>query len=157
MCQYLFWGRHCPWDASACTEAIEGRSVATLRWLHENGCPWSTEAVNMAAAALKTGGVEIIEYLWAEGAVPDAAVLTKMLCKVCALDNFTTAQWLRQHDAQWPAAITTGTCSTWCSALHLCVHYSACCVNLSMPVQGVVLLLCLSAAERGDCIASLIS
>jgi hypothetical protein len=120
-CQYLH-SVGCPWDARASTTAVDGGNIAVLRWLHENGCPWDTEDVNLAAAGREDGNVEMIEYLWAEGAVPDRAVLTRMLCKACARDDFTTAQWLREHGAQWPAAITTGMHSTWCTALHLCVH-----------------------------------
>jgi Ankyrin repeats (many copies) len=159
-CQYLH-SVGCPWDAEACTTAAGEGSLAVLRWLHENGCPWDTEDVNLAAAGRQDGSVEMIEYLWAEGAVPDRAVLTRMLCKACARDDFTTAQWLREHGAQWPAAITTGMHTTWCTALHLCVHTSlmrthcsTCCAYLSAPVQVVVLLLCLSASERGNYTAS---
>jgi hypothetical protein len=118
-CQYLR-GIGCPWDARACTAAVDRNSNGTLRWLHENGCPWDTEAINLTAAALQNGSIEMLEHVWAEGAVPDAAVLTKMLCKACARDDFAAAQWLRGHGAQWPAAITAGMCGTFITALRKC-------------------------------------
>jgi hypothetical protein len=129
MCQYLRTVEGCPWSAAACTAAAAaGRKhdFEVLRWLHESGCPWDVDAVNLAAIA-RFRSIEMLEYLWAEGAVPDAAVQTRMLSKACAHDDFTTAQWLREHGAQWPDAITASMCRAWCAALHLCLHCCTCC------------------------------
>jgi hypothetical protein len=145
MCQYLIEAG-CPWDARACTEAIEGISIAALRWLHENGCSWDTEAVNIAAA--RSGSIEMIEYLWAKGAVPNAAVLTRMLIKACARDDFAAVQWLREHGAQWPAAITTGMQSACFAAFIQGSTHLSFSKRLLRRMQEVTLLVCLTALQR---------
>jgi Ankyrin repeats (many copies) len=144
MCQYLIEAG-CPWDARACTEAIEGISIPALRWLHENGFR-KMEAVNLAAAT--SGSIEMIEYLWAEGAVPNAAVLTRMLSKACARDDFATVQWLRKHGAQWPAAITTGMQSACFAAFIQGSTHLSFSKRLLRRMQEVTLLVCLTALQR---------
>eukprot|EP00953_Heterococcus_sp_UTEX-ZZ885_P029057 15462-Heterococcus_DN1.PRE.1 len=42
MCEYLRT-EQCPWDEQACEFAAEHCHLNTLRWLHENGCPWHAE------------------------------------------------------------------------------------------------------------------
>eukprot|EP00953_Heterococcus_sp_UTEX-ZZ885_P004847 3098-Heterococcus_DN1.PRE.2 len=130
MCQYLR-SVGCPWDAAACTAAtaaVRSRSnLEVLRWLHESGCPWDVEAVNVAAS---TGlrSMEIIQCLWAEGAVPEAAVLTTMLRNLRARKAFFTAQWLQEQGAQWPLVILAGfrlcTCSRGAALLESAVVLS---------------------------------
>ena len=45
-------GKGCPWDKNACSWAVDQGHVEVLRWLRENGCPWTTATRNTAAAKL---------------------------------------------------------------------------------------------------------
>jgi hypothetical protein len=92
----------CPWDEQACEFAAERCHLNTLRWLHENGCPWHTDEMCRAAAA--GGSIDVILYLQAQlgSASFDAAALDNMLHIAASHSKLETAVWLRQQGVQWP-------------------------------------------------------
>jgi hypothetical protein len=102
ICKYLH-SEGCPWSSSACWAAASNGHVSTLRWLHEHGCPWLADVVRVSAA--QGGRVTVLKYLQAEGLVEGAAVLTRMLNAAGAHDKLLAAQWLRQQGAEWPAVL----------------------------------------------------
>jgi hypothetical protein len=102
MCEYLR-SSGCDWNADACSRAIAYREMDTLRWLRERGCPWNVRTVCEMAAT--KGFTDVLEYVAEQGEVLDAALLTAAPNCAGACDRLQTAQWLRQHGAQWPAAL----------------------------------------------------
>eukprot|EP00953_Heterococcus_sp_UTEX-ZZ885_P001576 1372-Heterococcus_DN1.PRE.3 len=61
VCQYLR-AEQCEWDVTACFWAAYGNHIDTLRWLHENGCPWPVGAICVRAASL--GYLNVLQYLY---------------------------------------------------------------------------------------------
>jgi hypothetical protein len=93
----------CAWNVSACTQAAMYGHLSTLRWLREHGCPWNVQAVCMNAAG--NGCTDTLDYLMQQGEVLDAELLTRALNAAGTEDRIRTAQWLRQHGAEWPAVL----------------------------------------------------
>jgi hypothetical protein len=110
MCQHLR-SIGCSWDAGACDQAADFGHFDTLRWLREHGCPWDVSTVCLNAAFC--GSIDILEYILEQGEILEAELLTKALNMAGALDQLQTAQWLRQHGAQWPAALSSGGRKLW--------------------------------------------
>jgi hypothetical protein len=77
--------------------------VSTLRWLHEQGCPWDVQAVRVAAA--KSGDMPTIVYMMSVEPVASAAQLREMLNAAGARSRLAAAQWLRQQGAEWPTVL----------------------------------------------------
>jgi hypothetical protein len=94
----------CAWDVYACTQAAANGHYDTLRWLHEQGCPWDEREVFVDVA--RNGCTNILAYFTEQGAAIDAQLLTEALNGAGASGRLQTAQWLRQHNAQWPAVLS---------------------------------------------------
>jgi hypothetical protein len=105
LCEYLL-SVDCPMDASACVVAANYSQTATVRWLHEHGCPWNAFAVCVVAA--ECGNVELIQYVLAN--VPQGAAgaeaLTILLNAAAACEQLEAAQWLRAQGAEWPTLLS---------------------------------------------------
>jgi hypothetical protein len=97
VCEYLY-AEQCPWSAQTCFCAAVDGHVDTLRWLHENGCPWN--AAHTCEAAAAGGSIDVIEYVVQQGIVFTPELLTVMLN--AAGNKLAAAQWLRQQGAEWP-------------------------------------------------------
>ena len=55
----------CPgWDADLFATAVIYGSLKILMWMHENGCPWDEEATEFAAG---DGHLEILKWLHENG------------------------------------------------------------------------------------------
>jgi hypothetical protein len=102
VCQYMR-AEQCPWDATACTEAAAGCHVDTLRWLHEQGCPWDVEAARRTA--LHSNQPAVFEYALSVEPAVSSAQLTEMLNFTGKRDMLEIAKLLRQHGAEWSAAM----------------------------------------------------
>jgi hypothetical protein len=92
------------WNAGTCSSAAREDHINMLRWLRENGCPWDISKVSISAA--HCGSTSILDYVIEQGEVLDAELLTDALICAGASDQLHAAQWLRQHDAQWPAVLS---------------------------------------------------
>jgi hypothetical protein len=106
MCKHLR-SIGCDWDADVCYQAAIGGHVDTLRWLLESGCPWNANAVVHDAA--RHNHTDILELVTEQGVVLSAELLADALNQAGARNQLPAAQWLRQHGAQWPAALKCGT------------------------------------------------
>jgi hypothetical protein len=107
MCEHLL-SIGCEWDEEACRQAVVHRSVDTLRWLRERGCPWDVNEVLQLAACNNL--TAILEYVIEQGAVLlDAQQLTVALKCAGTYNRLQAAQLIRQHGAQWPAVLGYGT------------------------------------------------
>jgi hypothetical protein len=103
MCQYLR-GRGCEWDVTMCSRSCYyADHGAVLRWLHSSGCPWDVEEVALNAAIC--GSVDILEYVFQQGVLPEGDLLCELLAAAGAHNNLAAAVWLRQHGADWPPAL----------------------------------------------------
>jgi hypothetical protein len=105
LCQHLF-SIGCELHHFACLQAVVGGAMDTLRWLRDNGCPWNVNEVCEDAA--RKGNTNILDYVIEQGEVLDAELLTDALNNAAANNQLQTAQWLRQHGAQWPAVLSYG-------------------------------------------------
>jgi hypothetical protein len=108
MCQHLR-SIGCEWTESACAQAVTSCHFDMLRWLRENGCPWSVYEVSMEAASVSN--IEVLDYIVEQGEVLDAELLTDLLAYAGSRDQLEAAQWLRQRGAEWPVVLrdTTST------------------------------------------------
>jgi hypothetical protein len=97
MCEHLR-SIGCEWGTSACEDAALCSELNMLRWLRQNGCPWTVRTVCMHAAY--NGCTEILDYIVEQGEVLDAELLTEALNCAGAHNNLPAAQWLRQRGAQ---------------------------------------------------------
>jgi Ankyrin repeats (3 copies) len=92
-----------PWDEKWTQAAARGGHVALLRWLMDNGCPWSARELWKAAA--EGGSVEVLAFLQQQGLqsrrVSDG---TELLHIAACCNHLAAAQWLRQQGADWPPA-----------------------------------------------------
>jgi hypothetical protein len=103
MCAYLH-SENCPHDEWACDGAAYGGHIDTLRWLREHDYPMPEQRV-IADAAAKSGSVEVMQHLQAEGLMSTAAQLTQMLAAAGAHNKLAAAQWLREQGAEWPTVL----------------------------------------------------
>jgi len=55
----------CFWDSDACIYAAKGGHLKVLQYLHDNGCRWNIDAC--AYAASKGGHVDVLKYLHENG------------------------------------------------------------------------------------------
>jgi hypothetical protein len=101
-CEYLL-SIDCPMDTSVSIVAANYSHTATVRWLHEHGCPWNAGAVTVLAA--EHGNVELMQYVVSheQQAAAGAEALTNLLSAAGACEHLEAAQWLRQQGAEWPA------------------------------------------------------
>jgi hypothetical protein len=102
MCEYLH-SEQCPWDTTVCDGAARQGHVDTVRWLQDNGCPWTAERVCAAAAA--GGRIGVMTYLLQQSTTATPAMLTHMLSVAGCYSELVAAQWLRQQGAEWPARL----------------------------------------------------
>jgi hypothetical protein len=103
MCQYLR-GRGCEWDVTMCSRSCYyADHSAVLCWLHSSRCPWDVEEVALNAAIC--GSVDILEYVFQQGVLPEGDLLCELLAAAGAHNNLAAAVWLRQHGANWPPAL----------------------------------------------------
>jgi hypothetical protein len=105
MCEYLL-SAGCDLSSCACNEAAENGHLDTLRWLRDHNCPWYVSEVCMNAA--RYGHIDIFDYVIEQGEVLDAELLTETLNYAGEFSQLSVVQWLRQHGAQWPAALGSG-------------------------------------------------
>jgi hypothetical protein len=103
MCQHLR-SIGCDWDTNACTEAARCGRIDMLRWLREHGCPWTVSEVCIQAA--RNGHSSILDFIIEQGEVLNTELLTDALNQAGACSELRTAQWLRQHGADWPAVLS---------------------------------------------------
>ena len=54
----------CPWDEDTCVYAARARSLECLKYAHENGCPWNEETCG-SSAVVKS--LECLEYAHSHG------------------------------------------------------------------------------------------
>jgi hypothetical protein len=94
----------CDWDSDACDQAVSEGKDDMLRWLREQGCPWSVSG--LCTRAVRYGYTHVLDYVIEQGEVLDAELLTDALNWAGAYDKLTAAQWLRRHGAQWPAVLS---------------------------------------------------
>jgi hypothetical protein len=102
MCKHLR-STGCDWSVNACKQASMFGSIDTLRWLRESGCPWDATAICKHAAF--NGCTDILDFIIEQDEVLDAELLTEALNFAGAYRSLRSAQWLRQHGAQWPAVL----------------------------------------------------
>jgi hypothetical protein len=95
----------CAWDTVACSRAVSACQLDTLRWLHENGCPWIFRSLCQDAA--RQGSIDIMAYMQQQsvGADWNANLLIRMLNCAGVCSKLAAAQWLRQQGAQWPSRL----------------------------------------------------
>jgi hypothetical protein len=105
VCEYLH-SAGCEWNAEVCYQAARNGHVDTLRWLRENGCPWDATAVFHNAT--RNSQISILNLLIEQGELLSADLLTDALNAAGARGRLQAAQWLRQHGADWPAALRAG-------------------------------------------------
>jgi hypothetical protein len=116
MCQYLR-SEGCAWDTNAPKRAAFPGHADTLRWLHEQGCPWI--AAEVCTEAAEGRHVEVMRYLLHELALPTPELLQVMLNAAGAWEHLEAAQWLRQQGADWPDVLKyegipwSATCLAW--------------------------------------------
>jgi hypothetical protein len=108
VCEYLR-SQQCHWNNNATYLAAAGDHMDTLRWLHEQGCPWYEEG--MCRLAAERDSTALLEYLQQEGLVFTAEQLTDMLDIAGNHSKLAPAQWLRQRGAEWPPVLTK--CGRW--------------------------------------------
>jgi hypothetical protein len=87
----------CPWDATTiCARAVRSSSIELLEYLKQQGCVFSGEAMELAAAA---GDLQLVRYLHENGCTWDRAVITKALViwGAAAVSNLQLLQFLRQQ------------------------------------------------------------
>jgi hypothetical protein len=96
--QWLRSSAECPSDSAVAARAAESGHVETVRFLHENGCPWNNELV-CEYAVRAANSVPVLQCLLELGSLSDAAVLQRALLYACAHNNLAAAQWLREHGA----------------------------------------------------------
>jgi len=60
------WGHDCKWGAETCSAAAAGGHFEMLKWLREQGCPWSMRGDTCASAAAG-GHLEILKWLREHG------------------------------------------------------------------------------------------
>ena len=110
VCKYLYElvADEYAWSAVACFNAVSGRHLGILRWLHENGCSWDFKLLCTLAA--RDGSIDIMTYLQqqSEGTEWNAALLTDMLNNAGCWAQLEAAKWLRQQGAEWPDRVCTG-------------------------------------------------
>jgi hypothetical protein len=96
------------WSAVACFNAVSGRHLDILRWLHENGCAWDFRSLCECAA--RQGSIDIMMYLQqqSDGVQWNTDLLRDMLSCAGRWDKLAAAKWLRQQGAEWPARVRTG-------------------------------------------------
>eukprot|EP00953_Heterococcus_sp_UTEX-ZZ885_P009355 5520-Heterococcus_DN1.PRE.5 len=94
----------CDWNANACKQASIFGSIDTLRWLRENGCPWDAPAICKHAAY--NGCTDILDFFIEQGEALDAELLRDALNEAGAYGSLRSAQWLRDHGAQWPDVLS---------------------------------------------------
>jgi hypothetical protein len=107
MCELLH-ANQCPWDEECCFSAAhagitEHGNLDMLRWFRQHGCPWDSGLI--ATDAAYNDSVELLEYLQHEGVVFSANKLQQLLNVAGAFNSLTTAKWLRQQGADWPAVL----------------------------------------------------
>jgi hypothetical protein len=83
-----------------CDGAARHGHVDTLRWLQDNGCPWT--ALRVCAAAAAGGRIGVMTYLLQQSTTSTPAMLTRMLNVAGSYSELAAAQWLRQRGAEWP-------------------------------------------------------
>jgi hypothetical protein len=99
MCALLH-SQGCALHHNACRQAAIHGHCATLRWLHEQGCPWDVQDVFVHVA--RSGYTSILAYFTEQAEVIQAEQMTYALNTAGASGRLQTAKWLRQHGAQWP-------------------------------------------------------
>jgi hypothetical protein len=103
VCKHLL-EKGCPWTAYACYLAAAGNNLATLSWLHENGCPGAL-CDDSSIAAARCGSVDIMLYMQQQGVQWSDQLLTQMLNTAGAFRHLSAVKWLRQQGAQWPPVL----------------------------------------------------
>jgi hypothetical protein len=110
MCQHLR-STGCNWNVHACSKAAEGGHLDTLRWSRENECPWDARQVCINAA--RYGYTNILNYVLEQDDLLDAHLLRATLNAAGSCNQLHTAQWLRQHGADWPTVLQDDSRSAW--------------------------------------------
>jgi hypothetical protein len=116
----------CEWNTDACSQAAAGGHIELLTWLREHGCPWDMSEVFIAAAGY--GHTSILDYIVQQGEVLSAELLTDALNHAGLRNKLAVAQWLRQHDAQWPAVLgdSDEDKQQWCDDMILWARAQGC-------------------------------
>eukprot|EP00953_Heterococcus_sp_UTEX-ZZ885_P013663 7802-Heterococcus_DN1.PRE.3 len=107
MCELLY-ANSCPWDNDCCFFAAQrisqrGDDAELLLWLRQHGCPWWAQ--DIAYLAAHSNSVVLLEYMQQNGVVFTTEQLTELLSSAGAFDSLTTAKWLREQGAEWPAVL----------------------------------------------------
>lgn len=84
----------CPWDSEACAEAAYKGDIDMLRWLHTHGCPWDSEACAKAAEA---GNMDVLVWLHNHGCPWDELTFHH----VASQGNLETIEWLHRSGCPW--------------------------------------------------------
>jgi hypothetical protein len=100
LCQWLH-NAGCPWDSSACRNAVDGGYLEVLRFLHDNGCPWDGGLILYNAVIATHNNASMLQYLWEQGLQLNAAKLTEYLNYAGTNNKLESAKWLREKGAQW--------------------------------------------------------
>jgi hypothetical protein len=103
VCEYLL-AQQCPCDADTCTAAALQGQLGTLQWLIEHGCAHDADALWLTAAG--RGHITVLSYLQQIALVAAPADVSKALFMAGAHSHLATAQWLREHGAEWPAVLS---------------------------------------------------
>jgi hypothetical protein len=74
-----------------------------LHWLWEQGCP--RDLAQIGATAAQGGNVQILQYLVEQGIEVSQPMLNGMLLCFGVKGKLETAQWLREHGAEWPKVL----------------------------------------------------
>jgi hypothetical protein len=84
--------------------AVGNRDVVTLRWLLQQGCPYSDRA--LLHSIVEQGDVPVLECLVDSAVRSSSALLTSLLTAAVQNDRLAAAQFLRQQGAQWPFLVS---------------------------------------------------
>jgi hypothetical protein len=82
----------CPWNEKACSNAAEGGYLECLKYLHENGWPWNGCACSRAAQ----GHLECLKYLHDNGCLWD-----EWACEWAAQGHLECLKYLHENGCSW--------------------------------------------------------
>ncbi len=90
------WNQGCPWSSYACARAAKAGHWRILRWLRDHGCPWDRRTTAAAAAG---GHLRILQNLRKE---PNPCPWTNNVCSLAALGGHKDViVWARSQNCKW--------------------------------------------------------
>jgi len=120
----------CPWNERTCEVAAEAGHLECLKYAHENGCPWDERACFEAA---QYGHLDCLKYLHENGCTWD-----ERTCGVAAYGGYLEClQYAHENGCPW----FEGTCVEAAAGLELdCLQYlheNGCPWNIDQILNGL--------------------